>query len=139
MGAPRATRLTVLVAALIDDLTTARRRGLDELDLRTDRLQPVPLPELERLARRYTGSRQPARVPLIRRLLEDALTAWGQLTQHADDAAFMRELFFGAPGLSRADRRPTKLEEQAMQRRGLTEDALDARLRGVFRLFARFL
>jgi hypothetical protein len=141
MSAPVATRLEEQAWAISVELTEARKRGLDELDDETGRKHRVPLPELEQLARRYTGDNQSNRIGLIRRLLTDALDAWAAVDQgrHADDAAFVRALFIAKPGAAPGDRRATKLLHDVMSARNLTEDRLDDRRRATFRLFARFL
>jgi hypothetical protein len=141
MGAPAATELEEQVWTVSTELTEARKRGLDELDAETGRKHRLPLPELETLARRYTGDDAANRMALIRRLLGDALDAWAQEQQgrHADDALFLRDLFFAKPGASAADRQATKLLHDVMRGRGLTEDRLDDRRRATLRLFARFL
>jgi hypothetical protein len=131
----RAARIT----AVVDELTNARRRGLDDLELAARNQRPVPTPQLERLARAYSGEELAPRIPLIRRLLDDGLTAWKQ-RGHDDEADFVRRLFFdtqggGTPG----KRRPGALLDELRREQGLADELFDDRRRTYFERFAAFL
>lgn len=69
-------RRAARVAALSDELTHLRIRGLDQLERRTPGRPPTATPQLTRLARRHARRRRSPRIPLIRRLLTDALADW---------------------------------------------------------------
>src|SRR5687768_4884651 len=86
-----------LIAALVNELTAARRRGLDGLDLDTHQYDPVKTPQLEALARAYANDAVASRIALIRDVLRDALAAWDRQQYH-DEATFVRDLFFAADG-----------------------------------------
>lgn len=139
MGTPVVTDREALVGKVAAGLTDARQRGFDELDVTSRR--PLLLAELETLARRYTGDNQSSRGVLIRRLMDDALTAWAKVQrgEHADDAAFVRSLFFPPAGATGVDRQPTTLLHNVMRARGWSDDVMETRRKAAFELFARFL
>lgn len=126
--------------ALSEELTTARRRGLDALDVATAQQNRVELPQLELLAATYATATDVgplARIEAIPLLLRAALDAYEQ-AGNRDYAALVARLFFdddGSPGR----KRPGRLLEEARQASGLTEDAFDDRRRTIFRDFATFL
>ncbi|MFL6137395.1 MAG: hypothetical protein ACJ74O_06285 [Frankiaceae bacterium] len=126
------------VAALVDELTHARWRGLDDLELSAGQQSPVETPELERLARIYTRDRVAPRIPLIRRLLDEGLDAWRK-RGNADEADFVRAMFFAADGGTPGQQRPKQLKAAVLQRYGLNEDRFEDRRRTSFRRFAAFL
>jgi hypothetical protein len=122
---------------LADEITSARRRGLAELDLVTNRQHPLELTRLTELARRHAGDATGARIPLIRRLLDDGLTAWA--VDQPDEATFVRELFF-RPGSNLDIRVNPQVQLNKVRReRDLSEDQFDVRRRAAFRAFAVFL
>jgi hypothetical protein len=125
-------------AALVDELTDARRRGLHRLDLDTRQYKPVQVPNLERLARTYADDQTSARIALIRELLDEALADWDH-QRHHDEAQFVRDLFFGRESEPQANLQPKVLLDRVKTERGLDDDAFDEQRRAVFRLFARFL
>jgi hypothetical protein len=132
-----------LVAGLIDELTRARQRGLDDLDLNAPARHqyPVAAPNLEYLARRYAGDEETDRVPLIRTLLRDALDAWERDgdADDVDNAQFIRDLFFAPDGGSPGRYRPGELMKMTRQNHRLDEEAVPRRRQTAFRLFAAYL
>lgn len=127
------------VGGLGRELTLARQRGLDDLDLEDpSHTKRVGIPTLEQLARRYAGDDRSARVPLIKEMLTAALIDWEQ-EGHAADAAFVRSLLFGSEEQKPADRRPGALLDKARIASGLNEDQFDKRRRSIFRQFAQHL
>ncbi len=126
------------VEALAVELRDARRRGLDDLDLAGGRQVPVSAPVLERLARTHAGAEEGSRIPLIRRLLLDALDSW-KAEGHPDEAEFVRNLFVTQDGGTPRPSSPGALKAAAQRATGLDEDAFDERRRATFRLFARYL
>jgi hypothetical protein len=127
-----------LVAALLVELTAARWRGLDYLDLDTHQYKPVKTPYLEELARRYANDWTSSRIALIRDLLRDALVAWRR-QKYTKEAKFVRNLFFTKGGDTPGKYSTTDLLDAVKDASGLNKDAFDERRRAMFRLFARFL
>lgn len=126
-----------LAAALVAELTRARQRGLDGLDRAGHGQQPVVAPILERLARHYAGGgRQTDRIPLIRKLLRDALFAW-EADGHRDEARWVADLFFATDGGSPGRRSPGELLAAAQGH--LNDDALRRKRQEHFQRFATYL
>jgi hypothetical protein len=123
---------------LANELTDARRRGLDDLDVATPPQSRVEVPQLESLARVYAAGEPLARTELIKRLLRDGLTAYDKAGHH-DYAAFVKRLFFDDNDEAPGKKRPGDLLKEARDASGLSEDAFDARRRAVFENFATFL
>jgi hypothetical protein len=126
------------VAALLVELTAARWRGLDGLDVDTHQYKPVQTPYLERLARTYANDWTSSRIALIRNLFRDALKAWRR-RKYKDEAKFVRDLFFAKGGGTPGRYSTTDLLDAVKAASGLNNDAFDERRRAMFRLFARFL
>ena len=85
-----------LAAVLSEELAACRKRGIERLDVRSHNQQPVPAPELERLAAEYaaaTRSRVHGRIPQLKYLLRDAAAAFREENQ--TDAQLVSALFFG--------------------------------------------
>jgi hypothetical protein len=122
------------IAELVDELTRARRRGLDRLDSVHHGQVPIDVPILERLARQYAGDGQSDRIAPIRKLLWDALAAWGE-ADHRDEAAFVRGLFFTTDGSSPGRHASPKVLREVV-RAGQPEEAFRRRREDLFRLFA---
>ena len=126
------------ITDLADELTHARRRGLERLDIDTKQYPYVHTPILEKLARKYKKDRKSARIALIKDLLRDALAAWeGQ--RHDVEAQFVRDLFFAEDGGAPGKLSPTDLRDAVKKVSGLNDDAFDERRRAMFQLFAEFL
>lgn len=126
------------MAALAEELTRVRRRGLDGIDLDTKSRPRVPAPLLEALARQYCRDRATGRIVLIRRLLDEALTAWAA-AGHRNDARFVRRLFFaladGTPGKQTAG----QLLQNVRDELELEDKRVDELRRTNFEAFAAFL
>lgn len=126
------------VGDLAEELTTVRRRGLDDIDVEDRRQARVAVPILEQLARDYARDEQRARIGLIRDLLDSALVDWDR-QGHAGEARLVRRLFFADNGGTPGQARPRALLDSARSESGLSDEQFDVRRRAVFRLFARFL
>ena len=124
-------------ATLARELTSVRRRGLDDLDLVTPQQPAIDVAELERLARRYTGQLRGGRIAPIRRLLSAALTSWER--DRREDAQVVRRLFFSEAGETPGRGRPADLLKQAQELSGLTVAQFDKRRTFLLRQFAEFL
>lgn len=85
-----------LAAALFKELTACRNRGIERIDVSSHNQQPLPLPELDRLAADYAASsRRPmhGRIPQLKYLLRDAVTAFREEDEFS--AGLVSALFFG--------------------------------------------
>jgi hypothetical protein len=127
-----------LVAALRAELTRARVRGLDRLERDPGQQHAVATPELDRLARIYTGDDTGGRVARIRRLLDDALVAW---QRHASDAdtRFVRGLYFNPERQTPGPDRPTDLLAAVQTDSGLSDETFPKHRRALVRQFATYL
>jgi hypothetical protein len=128
-----------LIAALVDELTRARQRGLDRLD-GGPRLPRIEVPWLESLARKYADDQDSNRITLIRRLLDDALKDW-ERRLYVDKAKFVRGLFFTADGKTPGPGagEPKRLLDKVKSDFGLDDESFNDERLGVFGLFARSL
>lgn len=138
MSAAEALGPDDLAAALASELTRARQRGLDGLDLPLGTEGRVAVPHLDDLARWYTTDQQTDHVPLIRRLLRDALDAWAR-QGHDSEALTVRRLFFSRDGGSPGRTSPGDLLTQAEQASGRSAASFEKLRRALFRAFAAFL
>lgn len=130
-----------LVAALVKELTEARRRGLDRLDLDTGQWKVpgrIPTPELERLAREHFNDYESSRIALIHELMTAALADW-QRRKYVAQATFVRDLFFAEDGRAPGGRNPTDLADGVRTHWNITGKQFDERREANFTLFARFL
>ncbi len=138
MSAPQAP---AQASQLAGDLGECRQRGLDRLDVDTPPQSPVSAEQLEHLARDYCTRTAPelhGRIACIKRLLNDALAAYGTRGNHTD-AELITMLFFGDPHTSKTLSAGEMLK-LAMKQRGVTDEKKfreDRRL--VFYRFAEFL
>jgi hypothetical protein len=85
-----------LAAALFKELNACRNRGIERIDVSSHNQQPLPLPELDRLAADYVASsRKPmhGRISRLKYLLRDAVTAFGEEDEFS--AKLVSALFFG--------------------------------------------
>jgi hypothetical protein len=85
-----------VAVVLSEELAACRKRGIERLDVRSHNQQPVPAPELERLATRYTAAtRSPlhGRIPQLMYLLRDATAAF--VDENELDAQLVAALLFG--------------------------------------------
>jgi hypothetical protein len=92
------------VEALAEELARVRQRGVDQLQRATSGRPPVATPILDALARRHAGRHPGPRVPLIRKLFADTLTAW-PAEGGTTEAPFIRSLYFPA------EERPARTED----------------------------
>jgi hypothetical protein len=83
-------------AVLADELAACRLRGIERLDVRSGTQRPLRVPTLEGLAAQYAASKRSSlngRVPRIRNLLRDAITAYRR--EDEINATLISALFFG--------------------------------------------
>jgi hypothetical protein len=123
------------------DLNECRQRGLDWLDHRSGRQEPVAAAGLQRLAEEYVAARNlgaPGRVAQIKALLRDGIDELLRQGSTAD-ARLLRDLFFGDS--TRGAIRPAgELLRRAQERVGDTsETRFRERRANVMRSFAQFL
>lgn len=108
---------------LASELGECRQRGLDRLDVDTPPQSPVRAQQLEHLAREYcarTAPRLHGRIACMKRLLRDALSAYGQRGNQAD-ADLITTLFFGDPANPGASSAGEMLA-QAMKQCGISDE-----------------
>jgi hypothetical protein len=127
-----------LAGALAVELTHARQRGLDRLDLPLGTEGRVAVPQLDDLARWYTGDRQTDHFPLLYRLLRDALAAWDR-QGHPTEARTVHRLFFAADGGAPGRTNAGHLYTQARLASGKSKSTFEKHRRLLFREFAPFL
>jgi hypothetical protein len=129
-----------LAAVLLEELAACRKRGIDRLDVSTHNQQPVPAPQLERLAAEYAAAtRAPARgrIPQLKYLLRDAATALR--AENDMDAQLVAALFFG-DSLSRVTKTAGELLDIAQRQSGYDSPVrFRAARRAAFDTFAEFL
>jgi hypothetical protein len=85
-----------LSAAISQELTSCRKRGIERIDVKSHNQAPVPTPELQRLAGEYLlaiGRPVKGRIAQIKYLLRDALRAFAD--ENEPDAKLTTALFFG--------------------------------------------
>jgi hypothetical protein len=86
-----------LAAVLFEELAACRKRGIERLDVHSHNQQPIPAPELERLAAEYAAATRSSaghgRIPQLKYLLRDASAAFRE--QNEMDAHLVAALFFG--------------------------------------------
>lgn len=129
-----------LTAVLSEELTACRKRGIERLDVRTHNQQPVPAPELDRLATEYaTAVRSPlhGRIPQLMYLLRDAIAAFR--VENEMDAQLVSALFFG-DSLNRVNKSAGELLDIAQRQSGYDSPVRFRQTRhAAFDSFAEFL
>jgi hypothetical protein len=129
-----------LAAVLFEELAACRTRGIERLDVRSHNQQPVPAPELERLAAEYAvATRSPVhgRIPQMMYLLRDASAAFRE--ENEMDAQLVSALFFGN-SLQRVTKSAGELLDIAQRRFGYDSPVRFRQTRhAAFRNFAAFL
>jgi hypothetical protein len=131
-----------LTAAIADELTACRQRGIERLDVGSHNQSPVQAPVLERLASEYVTIRQVravTRIPQLKYLFRDAIKAFA--AENEADAQLVGDLFFG-DSQNRVTKSAGELLDLARKKSGYSTDA-DALFRrarhDAFASFARFL
>ena len=83
------------VERLVAELASIRRRGIEQIDVRSTKQQPVGAPELDQLADQYAAGRADVggRVPRLKHLLRSGLAVWQRADPHAAQVA--RDVLFG--------------------------------------------
>jgi len=83
------------VERLVAELASIRRRGIEQIDVRSTKQQPVGAPELDQLADQYATGRADVggRVPRLKHLLRSGLAVWQRADPHAAQVA--RDVLFG--------------------------------------------
>jgi hypothetical protein len=135
---PDAEAYAAQMKLLADELTSARGRGLGNLN--DDPIMATPL--LDDLAHGHAGRGPGARVPRIEDLLRDALDAYADAEdgKRPAQAALVRSLFFDAKGVSATGTGASgRLVADARTREGLAEDPFRRLQRAHFEGFADFL
>lgn len=105
------------------ELGECRQRGLDRLDVDTPPQAPIKAEEIERLAREYCTRTAPelhGRIACIKRLLRDALAAYGARGNQAD-AELITTLFFGEATTSRS-MNASEMLKLAMNKHGVSDE-----------------
>jgi hypothetical protein len=86
-----------LAATLFKELNVCRKRGIERIDVSSHNQQPLPLPELDRLAAGYAAARHGpehgGRTLLLKYLLRDAVATFSDEDQF--NARVVSALFFG--------------------------------------------
>ena len=84
------------VARLVAELASIRRRGVEHIDVRSTKQQPVGAPELDQLADQHAVAGRAevrGRVPRLKHLFRSGLAAWQRADPHA--AQLVRDVLFG--------------------------------------------
>jgi len=132
---------TAQAAQLAGELGKCRQRGLDKLDVDTPPQSPIRAEQLESLTRDYCTRTAPelhGRIACIKKLLNDALDAYGNRGNHAD-ADLITTLFFGDPNTPKALSAGEMLKLAMKQRNLADEKKFQEDRRLVFAKFAEFL
>lgn len=130
-----------LVNQLAEEMIKCRHRGLEGIDKVTSNQRRVDAPQLERLARQYCqdeGFDLHGRIAHISRLLRDGLDAYIQRGNHSD-GTLIRELFFGDDTSGAPATSAGQLRDDALARRGRSEQWFNTKRRSLFEGFAAFL
>ncbi|MEV5532223.1 hypothetical protein [Streptomyces prunicolor] len=135
----RRARLVKLIAT--EELPRIRQRGITDLDLTAHNRKPVSCKGVEQLARLHCETKGldiTSRPPLVRNLIDDALTAYAEQNEAA--ARFIRELFFD-PDDTAMPRSPGDLLITAREKAGMDDDPqkFDRLRRKEFAKFSEFL
>ena len=130
-----------LAAALSKELIDCRKRGIERLDVRSHNQQPLSLPVLDRLAADYAAAKRSpvhSRIPRLKYLLRDAVTAFG--AEEENSARLVAALFFG-DSLHQVTKSAGELLDVAERQFGYTNNTVRFRQtrHAVFERFAEFL
>jgi hypothetical protein len=128
-----------LAAALFKELTACRNRGIERIDVSSHNQQPLPLPELDRLAADYAASsRRPmhGRIPQLKYLLRDAVTAFREEDEFS--AGLVSALFFG-DSLHQVTKTAGELLDVAERESGTNAVRFRQVRHAVFERFSEFL
>jgi hypothetical protein len=129
-----------LAAAIAEELTACRQRGIDRLDLSSHNQVSVQTPVLQSLASEYVTARQLhayARISQLKYLFRDAIKAFA--VENEADAQIVGDLFFG-DSLNRVTKSAGELLDIARKKSGYGTEALFRQARRhAFAEFARFL
>jgi hypothetical protein len=85
-----------LAMAISAELTACRKRGIERIDVQSHNQEPIPTPELQRLADEHLLAARrnvKGRIAQIKYLLRDALSAFAD--ENGPDAKLITALFFG--------------------------------------------
>lgn len=128
------------LAQVLKELLACRRRGIDQIDLRSHNQRPVDAPDLARLAADYAiagGMQRRGRGPEIRQLLRDGLAAFNDKTPQT--AGLIQNLFFG-DSTGTVTKKAGQLFEEAMTGSGESDvRRFQAICRAKVQDFAEFL
>lgn len=130
-----------LVKQLAEEMVKCRQRGLEGIDKDTRNQRPVKAPQLERLALQYChaqGLEFHGRIASIIRLLRDGLDAYMQRGCDSD-GMLITELFFGDTATGAPAKSAGQLLDDALARRGHSEQWFKTRRQPLFKGFAAFL
>lgn len=126
--------------ALSLELAACRKRGIERLDVDTHNQSPVPRLGLQRLADEYqsvTGGHTTGRIPRLKYLLRDAITAFE--AENEGDAQLVKALFFG-DSQNRVTKSAGELLDTAQRRLGFGNEVWFRQVRhAAFDNFADFL
>jgi hypothetical protein len=129
-----------LVAAIAEELTACRQRGIERLDLSSHNQSPVPTPVLQGLASEYVEAgqiRAYGRISQLKYLFRDAIKAFA--AENEADAQLVGDLFFG-DSQNRITKSAGELLDIARKRSGYrTETLFRQARRDALTEFARFL
>ena len=129
-----------LAAAIAEELTACRQRGIERLEVSSHNQNPVPTPVLQRLATEYVTIRQlraVTRIPQLKYLFRDAIEALA--AENEQDAQLIGDLFFG-DSQNRVTKSAGELLDLARKRSGYRTDPQFRRARhDAFANFARFI
>ncbi len=130
----------VLAAAIAEELSACRQRGIERLDVSSHNQVPVPAPMLQELASEYVTAKQIhayGRISQLKYLFRDAIKAFA--TENEADAQLVGDLFFG-DSLNRITKSAGELLDIARKKSGYSSEALFRQARrDAFAEFTRFL
>lgn len=130
-----------LVAQLANEMIRCRQRGLDGIDKDARNQSRIEAAELEHLAHQFCqakGFELHGRIAQITRLLRDGLDAYIQ-RGYETDGTLIKELFFGDDTTGALAKNAGQLRDNALKRRGQTEQWFNSRRRDLFQSLATFL
>jgi hypothetical protein len=129
-----------LIAAIAEELTACRQRGIERLDLSSHNQNPVPTPVLQSLASEYVAARQIhayGRISQLKYLFRDTIKAFA--AENEADAQLVGDLFFG-DSQNRVTKSAGELLDIARKKSGYRTEALFRQARrDALAEFARFL
>jgi len=129
-----------LAAAIAEELTACRQRGIERLEVSSHNQSPVQTPVLQRLATEYGTIRQlraASRISQLKYLFRDAIAAWA--AENEQEAQLVGDLFFG-DSQNRVTKSAGELLDLARKRSGYSTEAQFRRARhDAIASFARFI